>query len=124
MIKQFDEFINEASDRLTKEQEAWRGMVLVTDNVRNIYAYVDKFAGDLVARGEKDNKKLHDKLLKDNYYKQELKHILALMKDHNDEQHKKYDSGDCDEFLEMSEKDQLYMLAHRICDEVEDYDVD
>ena len=34
-------------------------MVLVTDNVRNIYAYVDKFAGDLVARGEKDNKKLY-----------------------------------------------------------------
>ena len=121
MIKQFDEFVNEAMSQ-KQEQEAWRSMVLVTDNVQNIYGYVAKFAADLVSKGEKDNKKLHDKLLKDNYYKQELKHILDLMKDHNAEQHKKFNGGDSDEFLAMDEKDQLYMLAHRMCDEVEDYE--
>ena len=123
MIKQFNEFINEAKS-IDKEQAAWNGMILVVDNTPNIYGYLSQFAGDLYSKGEKDNKDLHSKLLKDNYYKQELKHIISLIKEHNKEQHKKFNGGDADEFLAMSEKDQMYMLAHRVCDEVEDYYVD
>ena len=73
MIKQIKEFINEANYKV--EQNAWRELILFTDNVQPIYSYLWSFVETLVSRGEKDNKQIGKKLVQDNYYKQELKHI-------------------------------------------------
>lgn len=122
MIKQFDEFINEANNKT--EENAWREMVLVTDNVREIYSMINSFTAELVTRGEKKNIRLHDDILKNKSYNKELHKILDKMKEYDDKQSKKYGNSGLTSFLSMDENDQLYMLAHRICDEVEDYDTD
>lgn len=122
MIKQFDEFINEANNKT--EENAWREMVLVTDNVREIYSMINSFTAELVTRGEKKNIRLHDDILKNKSYNKELHKILDKMKEYDDKQSKKYGNSGLTSFLSMDENDQLYMLAHRVCDEVEDYDTD
>ena len=119
MIKLFEEFVNEANTKT--EENAWRELVLYTDNVQPIYSYMWSFVETLVSRGEKNNKKISAKLLKDNYYLQELKHIISMVKDHNTDEIKKGKEDGLVDFNSLSEKDQLSMLADKIADELEDY---
>ena len=120
MIKPFDEFINEANYKV--EQNAWRELILFTDNVQPIYSYLWSFVETLVSRGEKDNKQIGKKLVQDNYYKQELKHIIQLVKDENENGIKKGHEDGLKDFNSLSEKDQLKLLCDHIEDELEDYD--
>lgn len=120
MIFTFENFINEKLNAKT-EKDAWRGMRLVTDNVKNIYSYIYTFASTLVSRGEKDNKHLPEKLLKDNYYKEEIKHIIALMLDYENQNANNGKGGDLAEFMQLSEDEQMKMIADRVADEVEEY---
>lgn len=120
MIKQFDEFITEANYKV--EENAWRELILFTDNVQPIYSYLWSFVETLVSRGEKDNKQIGKKLVQDNYYKQELKHIIQLVKDENENGIKKGHEDGLKDFNSLSEKDQLKLLCDHIEDELEDYD--
>lgn len=120
MIKQFDEFINEANYKV--EQNAWRELILFTDNVQPIYSYLWSFVETLVSRGEKNNKQIGKKLVQDNYYKQEIKHIIQLVKDENENGIKKGQEDGLKDFNSLSEKDQLKLLCDHIEDELEDYD--
>ena len=120
MIKKLEEFINEANYKV--EQNAWRELILFTDNVQPIYSYLWSFVETLVSRGEKDNKQIGKKLVQDNYYKQELKHIIQLVKDENENGIKKGQEDGLKDFNSLSEKDQLKLLCDHIEDELEDYD--
>lgn len=120
MIKQFDEFINEANHKV--EENAWRELILFTDNVQPIYSYLWSFVETLVSKGEKDNKQIESKLIKDTYYVNELKHIISLVEDENEQGVKKGQANGLENFNSLSEKDKLKLLANHIADELEDYD--
>lgn len=120
MIKQFEEFINEANHKV--EENAWRELILFTDNVQPIYSYLWSFVETLVSRGEKDNKQIESKLIKDTYYVNELKHIISLVEDENEQGVKKGQANGLENFNSLSEKDKLKLLANHIADELEDYD--
>ena len=60
--------------------------------------------------------------MQDNYYKQELKHIIQLVKDENENGIKKGQEDGLKDFNSLSEKDQLKLLCDHIEDELEDYD--
>ena len=120
MIKQFDEFINEANRKV--EENAWRELILFTDNVQPIYSYLWSFVETLVSRGEKDNKQIESKLTKDTYYVNELKHIISLVEDENEQGVKKGQTNGLENFNSLPGKDKLKLLADHIADELEDYD--
>ncbi len=120
MIKQFDEFVNEANYKV--EQNAWRELILFTDNVQPIYSYLWSFVETLVSRGEKDNKQVESKLVKDTYYVNELKHIISLVEDENEQGIKKGQTNGLENFNSLHEKDKLKLLADHIADELKDYD--
>lgn len=120
MIKQFEEFINEANRKI--EENAWRELILFTDNVQPIYSYLWSFVETLVSRGEKNNKQIESKLTKDTYYVNELKHIISLVEDENEQGVKKGKADGLENFNSLSEKDKLKLLADHIADELEDYD--
>ena len=119
MIKQFNEFINEAKN-IDKEQIVWDELKFFA-NIPSIYSDICSFLDILVSNGEKDNKDIGTKLLKDVYYLNELKRIMSIIKQENKQRIKKYNGDDLINFNSLPEKTQMKLLVSFITDELEKY---